>query len=201
MFSKGKQEIESTERITTFLEATSSIDWDSNTLEGWKIIFDKCTGLIKNEIDYYYKSRIRNRRTSFWFRLSALIFGTLGFISPLLEATGLDCLKGVAPFGYLSLAISAAFFAGNTLFGGTSGHTRYVVTQISLEKTLTLMIIQWGKIASNNSSNEVKADFIQEKMNEVYSIILGETDVWGKALAKAVDSYEKTVTQKSGKKS
>lgn len=199
-FKNGK-EIESTERITKFLEETSNIDWSSATPDGWKCIFDKCTGLIKGEIDYYYKSRKRNRRLSFWFRLLALLFGTAGFLAPLLEATGLAGLKGSAPFGYLFLAISAAFFAANSLFGGTSGHTRYVVTQINLEKNLTLMVVEWGNIISRNSSNEAKADFIKEKMTDVYSIILEETDVWGKALAQAVDAYEKKVSQHAGKKS
>jgi hypothetical protein len=120
------------------------------------------------------------------------------FFAPLLETTG---LKGAAPFGYLSLAVSAAFFTANSLFGGTSGHTRYVVAQLKLEKALTLMVVEWSKISSDNESNEIKAEFIKEKMAEVYSIILEETDVWGKALAQAVDAYEKKVLQKSVKKS
>jgi hypothetical protein len=198
MWMKKEKEVESPERISQFLTVTSEIDWADNSPDGWKQVFVKCTDLIKGEIDYYYKSRKRSRRASFWFRLFALIFGTAGFLAPLLETTG---LKGAAPFGYLSLAVSAAFFAANSLFGGTSGHTRYVVAQLNLEKALTLMVVEWSKISSDNESNEIKAEFIKEKMAEVYSIILEETDVWGKALAQAVDAYEKKVSQKSVKKS
>jgi hypothetical protein len=199
-FKKSK-EIEDTNRIASFLKITSEIDWESKSPDGWKLVFDKCTDLVKGEIDYYYKSRKRSRRVSFWFRFFGLIFGTAGLLAPLLETTGLGCLKGAAPFGYLFLAISASFFAANSLFGGTSGHTRYVVTQLNLEKTLTLMVVQWSKLVSKNSTDEVKADFIHEKMNDVYSIIMEETDVWGKALAQAVDTYEKKVSQKPNGKS
>lgn len=134
---------------------------------------------------------------SFWIRLFALLFGTAGFLAPLLETTGITELKGSAPFGYLLLASSAAFFAANSLFGGTSGHTRYVVTQLHLEKSLTLMVVEWRKIKNFGSSCDTKADFIKEKMTDIYSIILEETDVWGKALSQAVDTYEKKVSQKA----
>lgn len=190
---KKEQETENPQRISQFLKATSEIDWVDGTSDSWKQVFIQCTGLIKCEIEYYYKSRMSSRRTSFWFRLFALVFGTAGFLAPLLDAAG---IKGAGPFGYLLLALSAACFAANSLFGGTSGHTRYVVAQINLEKTLTLMVIEWSKLIGNNASIEEKADFIKEKMSQVYSIILEETDVWGEALAQAVEAYEKKVTQK-----
>lgn len=196
MWSKNSIEVENPDRISKFLTVTSEIDWTADSPDGWKRVFSECTDLIKGEIDYYYKSRKRNRIASFLFRLIALIFGTAGFIAPILEAAGFE---GTAPFGYLFLAISAAFFAANSLFGGSSGHTRYVVAQLNLERTLTLMVVEWGKINSNNAQNEEKADFIKEKMSEVYSILLEETDVWGKALAQAVDAYEKNVSQKTEK--
>ncbi len=197
MFFSKVKEVESTDRISKYLNTISEINWNSETADGWKVIFTQSTDLVKGEIDYYYKSRKRNKRLSFWLRLFALIFGTAGLLAPLLEAVG---QKGVAPFGFLALAVSAAFFAANTLFGGTSGHTRYVVTQLNLERTLTLMVIEWNQlVSSNKASNEQKADFIKEKMSEVYSIILEETDVWGKALYQAVDAYEKKVTQEPSK--
>jgi hypothetical protein len=188
-----EDEIESPKRISNFLGATAQIDWTDISTDGWKLIFEKCTELVSGEICYYYKSRKSSKRTSFWFRVFALIFGTAGFLAPLLEVAG---CKGAAPFGYLLLAISAALLAANTLFGGTSGHTRYVVAQLNLERILTLMVIEWSKLSSSNASNEAKAAFINEKMCDVYSIILEETDVWGKALAQAVDAYEKNVKQK-----
>lgn len=197
MCFKRKQKVEGIHRITSFLDATSQLDWESGKEMAWSSLFEQCTDLIRHEIQYYYNSRQRSRVLSAIFRSAALIFGTLGFIAPLAEAAGHD---GVGVYGYLLLVVSVAFFTANSLFGGTAGHTRYVVTQLQLEKLLALMVLEWQQYRSADQDTvpgQKRIEFLREKMGEAYKMILEETDAWGEALAEAVQEYERKVRDTS----
>lgn len=196
MCCKRKSKTEGVHRIAAFLAGTKALDWSNDTQGALDGLFNECTSLIQHEITYYFESRQRSKRLSFWFRLFALVFGTAGFLAPLVEAAGCE---GLGVYGYLFLAVSAAFLTSNAIFGGTSGHARYVATQLRLEKLLSGMVIEWQRFRSGPEANSgQKLAYLSEKMQLAYEIIIGETDAWGKAIAEEVAKYESSIKQSAG---
>lgn len=194
----NKVKVEGVHRISAFLKSTQLLDWENMSENAWNELFNQCTTLISHEIEYYYNSRKSSRAWSVFFRSGALAFGTLGFLAPLAESAG---YKGVAVYGYLLFAVSAAFFTANSVFGGTSGHSRYVLTQLRLEKLLALMVVEWQTYRDQGEKHEdrqSRTEFLIERMTEAYEIILEETNAWGEAAAEALRDYENKVNKGAG---
>jgi hypothetical protein len=191
-----KKPIEDPQRIKNFFDAIKNLDW-SDPVSSLNTLFEKSFELIKFEIEYYYIARKSKKRLSALLRSGALLFGSLGILAPLAE---LADLYNSASYGYLFLAAAGAFLTANNLFGGTSGHIRFVTTQLELEKKVNLGAIQWNKLKKKHHDTKDKSKiedemfkFILATMENCYSLVLNETSEWNKALKSAVEDYEKNM--------
>ena len=79
------KKIEDPERIRSFLEHTSSLDW-SNSSEALATLKNNAFDLLNQEVDYYYHIRQNKKALSGYFRFGMLLFGTLGVLAPLADA-------------------------------------------------------------------------------------------------------------------
>jgi hypothetical protein len=133
--------IEDPSRLTEFLSKVQELEWTAQTAGvSLQTLEKSLASLVQAEIQYYYVSRTRRRMLSQFFRWLAFLLGTLGILCPLIEAAYPSLM--LAKPGYIALALAAACFAGNELFGGTSGHIRSVSTQYRLEGLLTKFVIE-----------------------------------------------------------
>ena len=191
----SKAKTEDPERIKIFLNKTSSLDWN-NAKESLSSLKVEAFELLSYEVSYYYKIRQDKKKLSGLLRFGMLLFGTLGILSPLAETAGLD---GVGNYGYLLLAISGAFLTANNLFGGTSGHARFVTTQLELQKIITVSTVKWNELEiklEQDSANvsEVQMEmfqFIVSTLEEAYQLIINETTEWNKSSIAAIDDFAK----------
>jgi hypothetical protein len=151
---------------------------------------------------YYYRRRGTRATISGAFRIVAWALGSIGLILPLLSATDILALKPLGQFGYTFLAAAACLLAANSLFGGTSGHIRFVSAQLELEKLITLSRISWFAFVARGRSTDttdedIKEGFmlIQVYAENLYKITISETGNWGETLLSELATYQKTVAE------
>ena len=203
-FTRDKRFDEPT-RLRHFLAAINKEEWaDENLLESLNKIFDALNALIQSDVEYYDKRRTKHRRLSNFTRGGALIFGTAGFLAPLLQNAYPECQK-LATVGYIFLAIAAAFLAWNYLFGATGGHIRYVMAQLDLGRLITEFRLEWTEWLAKNRGNTPNDEQVKEAFkkfknfsNRAYQIVQQETKVWGKSTLDALDDYQKSIDVNNG---
>ena len=189
------QPVEHPDRLARFARATSSLQWQAEErAQSLQRLFEEVGELAEAEIRYYYDQRRRGRRLSIAARATAWVLGSLGLAAPLVAATD-TAWEVLAKWGYVLLAGSASAIAANSLFGGSSAHARYVVAQLDLERLLTIYRLDWARLRSKSSfaltpeqTDEAFA-LIREFGLAFYKILTDETNLWGKALAEAIDQY------------
>ena len=200
-------------RILKLIESTASLEWAEKSEQSLQTLYGECIEFIRKEVEYYDDKRNKMRRASSIFRGLGLTFGTIGFLLPLISHADLACLRD---WGYPMLVLSTAIFTANNLFGGTSGHTRYVKAQLQLERWLTLTVIEWNRLSNetgpfteikvqNNAQNkpeevtveidknQAKFNFLMGAITEAYEIVLSETDEWSYALKDAMADYQSKI--------
>src|SRR4051812_24180945 len=135
---RAESEVEHPRRLDMFVASLRDCDWNEsgNRLAAMERLFEGLVALTAAEVSYYYRSRRARRRVSFIFRWIGYLFGSAGIIFPLLTGL-LAARQDGTGLGYVLLAVAAAAFAGNQLFGGTQGHVRYVTAQYVLERLIT----------------------------------------------------------------
>ena len=187
--------VEHPERLARFAQATSTLSWEPDQrAQSLQHLFVSIGELADAEIRYYYKRRTQGRLLSVVARVTAWILGSLGLLAPLVAATNPQW-DWLAKWGYVLLAGSASAIAANSLFGGSRAHTRYVIAQLDLERVLTLFRIDWAHLRSTQgpvpTSEQLEQAFslFREFSVAFHKILTDETNLWGKALADAIDQY------------
>lgn len=57
-------------------------------------------------------------------------------------------MQSIAKWGYCFFTLSGSLFAINSLFGGTSGHARYVAAQLKLEEVIIRYGVKWSQYSA-----------------------------------------------------
>lgn len=202
----GTRGAEDAIRITNFLAALDRHDWSSpDERHGALDVFrSELLLLFDAEVRYYYSARKRHRPFSVGFRFLGWMFGSLGVIIPAIAAY-FDAARDLAPFGYLFLVASGCMFGGNQLFGGTSGHIRYVSAQYELEAHLVAFTIRWERWRALHQYKPVNDDALGEAFallaqlaTTIYGVIRTETGGWAAALQEATRKAAEDVSSKVG---
>jgi len=189
-------------RMHQFRERMQHVSWDKSALlDSLSTLFDAVDDLAEAEVRYYYRRRGTRAWLSGLFRLAAWVFGAIGLLVPLLAATG-EPFTTWGPYGYVSLALAASFLAANALFGGTTGHVRFVSTQLELEKLVTSSRIAWYRYvarvrAMDLTDEEIENGFvlIQAYAQSLYAATIAEAGHWGEALLAELLKYQKTIEE------
>lgn len=152
-------------RIREFRRRLGSLKWDAeNAIASLKELFDAVDELADAEIHYYYRRRGTRAWISGFARFAAWLLGSIGLLLPLLAGTAAPEFKEVGQYGYVFLAGAASCLAANSLFGGTSGHVRFVSTQLELERLVTKARIDWCAFLAQAKADtdHIKAGFAHE---------------------------------------
>jgi hypothetical protein len=195
----SKIKIEDPKRIRLFLEKTASLDWSSAN-ESLSTLQSEAFELLNHEVAYYYRIRQNKKSLSGYLRFGMLLFGALGVLAPLAEVAK---LYEVGNYGYLLLAVSGAFLTANNIFGGTTGHARFVTTQLQLEKIIVVGTVKWSELENKlnqdtNDASEVQLEmfqFIISTLEEAYQLIIDETTEWNESLQAAMEDFAKKYKQ------
>jgi|GEM_PF-3261314 len=205
------------QRILNLIAKTNNLNWQDKSEESLQTLYSQCIEFIRKEVEYYDKKRNNMRRMSSIFRTSALFFGTIGFLLPLITSADYEHWRD---WGYPMLVLSTAIFTANNLFGGTNGHTRYVKAQLQLERWLTLTVIEWHRLSNHNGpftekqirhdkpnkseeitveidKNQAKFNFLVMSIEAAYDIVLNETEEWSVALKDAMAKYQSKIGKRS----
>ncbi|MDI1256024.1 MAG: SLATT domain-containing protein [Flavobacterium sp.] len=187
--------VESPERIQKFLTAMNSIEWTDKSA-AIKNIHNEVNLLADAEIRYYYTKRVYKRRLTGWLKILMLLFFSISILLPLLKNTG-QFIESIDTWGYVFFAIAGICFTIDKTFTGSSGHMRYVVTQIKLEKLLTSFNLKWQNIyfemGTHNENESCRLLFASmiEFTDEFYKILNDETQEWKAELTKVLEDLSK----------
>jgi hypothetical protein len=193
-------------RLKRFLATVNENECtDAKLLESLNKIYVALNDLIQSDVEYYDDQRHKQRRLSTITRGGALFFGTVGVLAPLLQNANPELFKNCAAYGYLSLAVAAAFLMWNRLFGATGGHIRYVMAQFDLGRLMTEFRLDWSHWLAENKGltpdhNKIDKAFaiFQKVSNKAYQIVQEETKIWGKSMSDALAEYERAIGVNEG---
>ena len=189
---------EDPQRIRDFTEKLAPLRWDADSVAAsLQQAFLAVNTLAEAEVRYYF----RRRNTRAWIsgvtRFAGWVLGTLGLLWPLLVATNDPLYFGQSQWGYVFLAGAASALAANSLFGGTSGHVRFVTTQLILERLIVAKRLEWSAFSVELASDPTVAkkgfDLILKYATELHSATIAETGNWGETLLGELAKYEKSI--------
>jgi hypothetical protein len=98
--------------------------------------------MVEHRLAWYNKRGTNTGVRSRLLRISAIVFGTVGTLLPLID-TALPVKGQIAPFGYVLLAIAAALVAADNAFGVSSSWMRFRLTQMDIEQNLAKFRLDW----------------------------------------------------------
>jgi hypothetical protein len=192
-------------RIHEFREKLMPLCWDSQSVvKSLSAVFYAVDDLAEAEVQYYYRRRGTRAWVSGITRLAAWVLGSVGLLLPLLAGTGSDLFKDWGQFGYVAIAGAASCLAANSLFGGTSGHVRFVSTQLELERLTTAARIEWCAFLAeaNADAASIKKgfDLILAFANGLHTSTLAETGHWGEIALAELAKYQSSIEAKGTSK-
>lgn len=190
--------VEDPKRIFDFIESLHEIVpancCASKTLGSLLLQLDK---LALAEICYYYRRRRSCSRWSVLLRLFPWLLGSLGILIPLISA---PAKIDVAGWGYVLLALAAAFLGANSLFGATTGHIRFVSSQLALERLVVTTRVRWIGIAASVKVSPLPDERVIELINlleayarDLFSLTTSETQVWGSSILEELKKLEQQI--------
>lgn len=189
--------VEDPDRLRRFLDELTSADWQSQKQSALTKTFNALNELIHHEVQFYYRARKKQRIFSILTRGTAILFGTVGVMIPLLAGADAKLFGAAAPYGYPFLVAAGAVLAINRMFGATGGHIRYVTAQLELERIITKFRLAWLAYLANCADNTFTASKTQDPFNlmndfvdQAYHVIQEETVVWGKSVTEALQEQQ-----------
>jgi len=197
-------------KYTALLTKIKSLKWsDEHSTESLNLMFDEVVDLIKGQIDYYNRRRRFQKRISVFSRWSVVILGTLAALAPFLGFELPECYPEWPQLGYIALILAGGILAFNRVVGGTTGHSRYVMTQLTLERDLSLTMIRWGlyqnrlaEPSGNTPGNRaVMLTYLENVIAGAYELVLDETAAWSRVTQDSLDGYEKKLKASTNEKS
>lgn len=192
-------------KLLEFRKSVSDLTWkDASIRVSLSALFEAVDALALEELNYYYRRRQTRAWISGFFRLTAWLSGTVGLL-PLLAATKDPWFVASSEYGYVALAISASCLAANALFGGTTGHVRFVGAQLAIEKIVTVSRISWYEYKSTSAFHtdpmapkQVTAGFtrIRKYAEDLYATTIVETGQWAEMVMSALEKFRTKLDEK-----
>ena len=189
--------VESPERIEALRARLVALSWDAaNREESLSELFNAIDALAIAELQYYFRRRTTRALISGVTRSAAWAFGTLGILAPLVAATAWLPYPNLASAGYVFLAFAASCLAANALFGGTSGHVRFVTTQLEIERLMTSTRINWCALLASEDIDDRNArcfKLIGDYAQRLYALTVGETGNWATSSLAELERYRRSI--------
>lgn len=160
--------------------------WDRNkpdeSLEeayGWAV------ESARAQIAWYVQKRQPKKRGSQWFRGSSIALAAIGGLFPLIDAAIPDSQLMLGQWGYVAIALAAALVLYDRFFGLSSGWMRYMVTELSLQRTLREFQYDWDILIAQQAQQRPPQDNtvallqrLKDFSLQVETLVKQETDAW-----------------------
>jgi len=185
-------------RMSQFRLDLASLSWEGDAaFAALSQLFAAVDALAEAEVRYYFRRRGTRAWVSGITRFGAWVLGSIGLLLPLLGASPWLPFKDATQYGYAFLAAAASCLAANALFGGTSGHVRFVGTQLELERLVTKARIDWCAFLAERTRGleSVKRGFalIHAYAHALYATTITETGNWSAEAMAALARYESSL--------
>ena len=203
--SGGPTKNEEPFRLAEFMKAMQAVSWkgDKSDIEMVALVRNAAAALAQYELNYYYRRRNDSNRRSAVFRIFAWGAGTCGVLFPLIAST-FESARHLKDYGYIALAAAGAALLANELFAGTTGHIRFVTTQLAMEKRMAQFTLDWEAwraAAAAKTSDPSKAvgeglSITKTFLADVHALVEEETKAWAQTLSKAIDTLSASASPK-----
>lgn len=151
-------------KFKVILEKIRNFDINSsNRIAEMSKLFESTTEVAISMIHYYYLKKSKKSKVSRFFRYSCFIFGAIGSIIPVASPVFRPAIDSILKYysvtlsfpeystvSLLFLAVAGAFYAADQFTGATSGHIRYITSQLQLERLVITNEIEWRAVLANN---------------------------------------------------
>ncbi|WP_248738755.1 SLATT domain-containing protein [Pseudomonas kribbensis] len=187
------------DQLKAFLDALQLINGGNQDKGSLKRIVAEMNALIHASVDYYDTARKKHSSRANLMRKTALLFGTLGVLAPLLGSVD-AVFKDYVNLGYPALAIAGAAMLVDKTFGYTRGHIRYVIARLELRHLMTNFQVQWALWLAQNPQDPLGPDQLKEAgerlqafIDKAHDIVMAETAVWGIAVVEDMQELKSLI--------
>jgi hypothetical protein len=164
-------------------------EWDTtNPTQSLAQAYQWAVQNAQGQIDWYAKKRQPKKRGSQWLRTLAILLAAIGALCPLLDAATPNeggVLSQLGQWGYVSIALAAAVVGYDKFFGLSSGWMRYMVTELSLQRTLREFQYDWNILYAQQAQQQPSQDNASTLLQrlkdftlQVETLVKQETDAW-----------------------
>jgi hypothetical protein len=134
------------------------------------------------QIDWYAQRRQPKKRGSQSFRGLSIALAAIGGLFPLIDAALPDSQVMFGQWGYVTIALAAALVLYDRFFGLSSGWMRYMVTELSLQRTLREFQYDWNILIAQQQPSQNKPLTLLQRLKDfslqVDALVKQETDAW-----------------------
>jgi hypothetical protein len=152
----------------------------------------------------WYQEKIKSKRTgSQLLRALSIILAAIGALFPLIDAAipdGQTFLSQSGQWGYVAIGLAAAFVGYDRFFGLSSAWMRFIVTQLSLERTLkefqydwTILNAQSAKQSPPQRNTSTLLQRLKDFSLQMDALVRQETDVWVAEFQANISQLERMV--------
>ncbi|HEX3048734.1 MAG TPA: SLATT domain-containing protein [Bacillota bacterium] len=163
--------------------------WDAlKPNESLNSVYRWAIAKAEERILWYSEKRKIKRTGSQLIRGFVALFIAIGALCPLVDATGVfggpEHKIAFSQWGYLSLAMAAAIFGFDRFFGLSTGWMRFIVTQMSIDRTLKEFQHDWIILSaqqvpcSANNNYLIPLQRVKDFTLQVENLAKQETDSW-----------------------
>lgn len=163
--------------------------WDNTKPEkSLMLIYEWAVKKAHERIKWYEDNSKKRKTLSQLLRIIIICSIAVGGLCPLIDATGIFLSNRPDSFtlgklGYVFIAIAAAIMGFDKYFGLSTGWMRYIVTQLSLERSLQGFQYDWAFLLAQQKegqtkSNEPLLQRVKDFSLEVENQVKQETDAW-----------------------
>jgi len=181
-------------------DASKFPEWNSNEQgESLVLVYQWAIRNAQDHIAWYVQRKEIQKRWSQRLRAMSIISAAVGAVCPLVQATHFfGNTLTLGQWGYVLLALSAAFISYDRFFGLSSGWMRYMVTQLALEKMLKAFQYDWIMLTARQESKDMPETGPLEMLQELKEFSLGfdaviqkETNAWVAEFQSNISKLEK----------
>lgn len=192
---------ENPKKLDAFKQKILGLKWENGQeIASLKELFEAVDSLAHAEVLYYFSLRRRRSNWSGVLRFFGWVLGTTGVVLPLLATAIPQSSAALIPWGYVALAVAASLFAADGLFGASAGHIRFVTTQLSIERLMTINRLEWSNFASQANLTPITPDFLNKGFDlvrkyaaDLYLSTLSETNAWSEFLQLETKKYADSI--------
>jgi SMODS and SLOG-associating 2TM effector domain 2 len=162
---------------------TSFPKWDKNEPnESLEEAYEWAIEHARSQIAWYQESRRPKKLGSQWFRGLAIALAAIGGLFPLVDAATQGSEMALGQWGYVVIALAAALVLYDRFFGLSSGWMRYMLTELSLQRTLREFQYDWNILVAQQTSPQNDPLPLLRRLKDfslqVETLIKQETDAW-----------------------